>query len=214
MKHSVSFDTTKFNMLVSQIQEPLSAISPTLEKNSSVMARNNLNLITTGIGHPLGHSVPLQSRMALPPGEQDISGTSHPHGHNTTLQCKVASDFKEIGGEGGDGEGQLETSQVQLALSLKEIEEINTRGLKRKREFPKKKEKEVVKKKRKKKDYDVVYIGETWRSGYERGCEHVRDFQNLEEDSHLLKHYLRAHKDIKMDDMKFGIRIKAPIRNV
>ena len=32
------------------------------------------------------------------------------------------------------------------------------------------------------------YIGETNKSAYERGKEHIKQFLNMEEKSHLLKH--------------------------
>ena len=57
-------------------------------------------------------------------------------------------------------------------------------------------------------NYYVKYIGETGRSGYERGKEHVSDLRNLNETSHLLKHYILCHqKDMKIEDMKFGMCI-------
>ena len=51
------------------------------------------------------------------------------------------------------------------------------------------------------------YIGETARSAYERGLEHQRDFEDMKLDSHILKHYLDNHKDDKMEDLEFGMRI-------
>ena len=33
------------------------------------------------------------------------------------------------------------------------------------------------------------YIGDTVRSIYERGLEHIRDFRELTKDSHMIKHY-------------------------
>ena len=64
------------------------------------------------------------------------------------------------------------------------------------------------KEKRGRKEYSTKYIGETGRSGYERGIEHVRDFENCEETSHLLKHYIIFHKDVKKSEMKFGMRLR------
>ena len=69
------------------------------------------------------------------------------------------------------------------------------------------------KKKESKKDYKVKYVGETGRSAYERALEHKRDFFNFAEHSHLLKHYLVHHKDIKMCDMRFGMRVKGSFRS-
>ena len=49
----------------------------------------------------------------------------------------------------------------------------------------------------------------TGRSAYERGKEHVADFHNLSEKSHLLKHYIMEHQnEIKMQDLKFGMRVR------
>ena len=54
-----------------------------------------------------------------------------------------------------------------------------------------------------------MYFGETLISGYERGLKHTKDYVNLDEDSHLLKHYLIAHRDIRMEDLKIGMRMKS-----
>ena len=51
-----------------------------------------------------------------------------------------------------------------------------------------------------KKDYRVKYIGETWRTAYERGIEHQEDLKFLRERSHLLKHDLEAHPKKKIED--------------
>ena len=72
--------------------------------------------------------------------------------------------------------------------------------------------KEMKTDRKKKKNYKVKYIGETGRSGYERGLQHLKDFENCEETSHLLKHYLLYHKDIKKNDMRFGMRLRRSYR--
>ena len=59
----------------------------------------------------------------------------------------------------------------------------------------------------KKKKPAVKYIGETSRSGYERMKEHFKDFDNLSTRSHMLKHYIEKHKNIKREDMRFGLKI-------
>ena len=84
-------------------------------------------------------------------------------------------------------------------------------GEKRKRYEEKDKKKEMEKKT--KKEYTVKYVGETGRSGYERGSEHLSDFLNFEEGSHLLKHYLNCHQDLKMTDVKFGMRVRNSFRS-
>ena len=45
----------------------------------------------------------------------------------------------------------------------------------------------------------VKYVGETSRSGYERIKEHYKDLENLSAQSHMLKHYIEKHKDIKIE---------------
>ena len=58
----------------------------------------------------------------------------------------------------------------------------------------------------------MKYIGETGRSGYERGLEHLKDFENCDENSHILKHYLMYHRDMKRSDMRFGMRLRQCFR--
>ena len=66
--------------------------------------------------------------------------------------------------------------------------------------------------KKRRKEYRVKYVGETGRSAYERGVEHLSDFLNFDEGSHLLKHYLTYHKDLKMSDVKFGMKVRNTFR--
>ena len=51
------------------------------------------------------------------------------------------------------------------------------------------------------------YIGETARSAYERGLEHLGDFESMKLDSHIMKHFLDMHEGERMEDIKFGMRI-------
>ena len=51
------------------------------------------------------------------------------------------------------------------------------------------------------------YIGETSRSAYERGLEHLKDFEDMKAESHMIKHYLENHEDEEMMSMEFGMRI-------
>ena len=69
------------------------------------------------------------------------------------------------------------------------------------------------KEKKMKKEYKVKYVGETGRSAYERGAEHLSDFMNYDEGSHMLKHYLACHKDLKMNEVKFGMRVRNSFRS-
>ena len=70
------------------------------------------------------------------------------------------------------------------------------------------KERKRIEKKVDSREYRVKYVGETGRSAYERGLEHINDYMNYDEGSHLLKHYLNCHKEMKMCDVKFGMRIR------
>ena len=79
----------------------------------------------------------------------------------------------------GDKEKELKTLEEDIQeLIVKSSDE----GQKRKRE--------TCIEKRRKKDGDIKfrYIGETHRSAYERGKEHLRDLMDLNEGSHFLKH--------------------------
>ena len=51
------------------------------------------------------------------------------------------------------------------------------------------------------------YIGETSRSAYERGLEHLKDFEDMKAESHMIKHYLENHENEEMMSMEFGMRI-------
>ena len=59
-----------------------------------------------------------------------------------------------------------------------------------------------------KKEYKFLYVGETWRSGYERAKEHLEDLSRLDEKSHLLKHCIDKHPGEKLENVKFGFRVK------
>ena len=50
------------------------------------------------------------------------------------------------------------------------------------------------------------YIGETSRSGFERGQDHLRDCRLMSTGSHVLKHYLDRHAEEPMEVMKFRMR--------
>ena len=61
----------------------------------------------------------------------------------------------------------------------------------------------------------MKYVGETRRSAYERGKEHVADFRNLNETSHLLKLVILEHQqEKKLEDMEFGMRVSNSHRTV
>ena len=86
----------------------------------------------------------------------------------------------------------------------REIELREKNGSKRKRENI---DGEKIKENYKQKDYKIKYIGESYRSAYERGREHQDDLKYLREKSHLLKHFLEAHPNEKIEDMKYGMRL-------
>ena len=52
---------------------------------------------------------------------------------------------------------------------------------------------------------EVRYVGESARSPYERGKEHLADFKNLSTKSHMLKHQIIYHKELK--SVKFKMEI-------
>ena len=45
----------------------------------------------------------------------------------------------------------------------------------------------------------VKYIGETSRSAYERLREHYRDRENISVKSHMMKHYIEKHRNIRLE---------------
>ena len=52
-----------------------------------------------------------------------------------------------------------------------------------------------------------MYIGETARSAYERGCEHLKDFQFKRGKSHYLRHAVEVHPTVPLDKLKFRMKI-------
>ena len=51
------------------------------------------------------------------------------------------------------------------------------------------------------------YIGESSRSTFERGWEHLNDMAQLRTSSHMLKHALTEHEEQDMGELKFGMQI-------
>ena len=66
-------------------------------------------------------------------------------------------------------------------------------------------EKEKEKMKRNTRQYK--YIGETSRSAYERGWEHINDMAQLKSSSHMLKHTVGVHPNEDMEKVHFGMRV-------
>ena len=52
-----------------------------------------------------------------------------------------------------------------------------------------------------------IYIGESSRSAYERGWEHLNDLTKLSRKSHMLKHILSEHPGQDIKKVKFGMSI-------
>ena len=48
-----------------------------------------------------------------------------------------------------------------------------------------------------------LYVGETCRSAYERGFEHINDIKQLKPSSHMLKHLIDKHENENFDDIEF-----------
>ena len=61
----------------------------------------------------------------------------------------------------------------------------------------------------------TIYIGETNRSAYERGMEHVRDIDGLKTSSHMLRHLLHAHEEEEAHwhEIRFGMKILKSTRS-
>ena len=51
------------------------------------------------------------------------------------------------------------------------------------------------------------YIGETSRSAYERGWEHMNDMASLKSTSHMLKHVVSSHPEQDMEKVEFGMKV-------
>ena len=52
---------------------------------------------------------------------------------------------------------------------------------------------------------DTLYLGESSRSGYERGVEHLRDAKTQRENSHMFEHQQEELPDIK--EVKFKMKV-------
>ena len=42
---------------------------------------------------------------------------------------------------------------------------------------------------------------------YERGLEHLRDYEELKKESHMVKHFCDVHPEEDLDSVVFGCRI-------
>ena len=50
-----------------------------------------------------------------------------------------------------------------------------------------------------------VYIGESSRSAYERGLEHLNNLARLSSSSHMLRHMVQEHHMMDMRDVRWGM---------
>ena len=66
-------------------------------------------------------------------------------------------------------------------------------------EQEKRKQREQIKK--------FKYIGETSRSSYERGWEHLNDLAQLKSTSHMLKHIVGEHPEMDLSEVEFGMKV-------
>ena len=55
-------------------------------------------------------------------------------------------------------------------------------------------------------DKEASYIGESARSGYERGLNHQNDYDGMEFDSHMLKHQILSHGELQ-EKLTFSMKI-------
>ena len=62
-------------------------------------------------------------------------------------------------------------------------------------------------KERMKKMKIVKYIGESSRSCFERGWEHLNDMASLKSTSHMLRHLVTCHEDADFSDIQFGMKV-------
>ena len=51
-----------------------------------------------------------------------------------------------------------------------------------------------------------TYIGESSRSCYERGGEHIKDVEQLSSGSHILKHIIEKHEGKKPSEVQFRMK--------
>ena len=52
-----------------------------------------------------------------------------------------------------------------------------------------------------------LYVGETCRSAFERGFEHVDDIRQLKPTSHMLKHLVDKHETENFDEIDFRMEV-------
>ena len=58
-----------------------------------------------------------------------------------------------------------------------------------------------------------TYVGESSRSSYERGYEHLDKLASLSSDSHMLKHMVDKHKGEDFNEVKWGMFVLKYLRS-
>ena len=84
---------------------------------------------------------------------------------------------------------------------------------KEKDEIDEKVENEKEKKEMKDQIKIPTYIGESSRSAYERGFEHLNKLAALDSDSHMLRHMVSSHKGEDFQEVKWGMFVKKFLRS-
>ena len=51
------------------------------------------------------------------------------------------------------------------------------------------------------------YVGETSKSAFERGFEHLNDLTSLSSKSHMLRHIVEVHQGQDLSKIQFGMRV-------
>ena len=105
------------------------------------------------------------------------------------------------------------TSETKVLFGMLEINGVCIFDERSLAENKKRKRVNVQNKEKIRETYTWKYIGETGRSGYERGKEHVSDLVEIREKSHLLRHYILKHKsDMRLDQMEYGMKVRSQFR--
>ena len=58
------------------------------------------------------------------------------------------------------------------------------------------------------------YVGETSRSAYERGWEHLNDLSQLKKTSHMLKHIVATHEQLRTAQRRAAANINKNINKL
>ena len=104
-------------------------------------------------------------------------------------------------------ENEMKSKGIWAAQIVQVESEKEEKILKRKKEKEKNGNKEKEEEERR--EFFVKYVGEKGRSCYEHASEPKSDFINLDDKSHLLKHFILEHQhEMKIHDMECGVRVR------